>query len=258
VLAWPSGTTTTFAGEGLAVQAKGAQFTREGRTLRLTSGALTVSAWGAPAAIVARDKRIQLEAAVVSVSVAGERVEVQPIAGVVVIDGERREATDRSRSLAGDWSAVEALEGPEAKALRAQAQAERAVDARAWEAAVEAYGVVAKSSTLRAEAALLKRGELELRHLGRAQQALASFDEGDARFPEGVLSQERALSALEASVSLKSWPEALRRAEAFGRRFPQSERLDDVRRVQASALLALGRRDEACALAGPGAPGCER
>lgn len=262
VLAWPAGRTTSFVGEGMAMQANGAQLVREGRTLRLSEGTLTVSAWGAPVLILARDSRVELAAAVVAVRVAGERVEVLPIEGVVVVNGEAREATERSRALAGDWSAVRSLESADAAALRAQAAGERAVEARAWEAAAAAYGVVAQSGTLRAEAALLKRGELELRHLGRTAQALASFDEGDARFPEGSLGQERALSALEASVSLATWPEVLRRAEAFERRFPSSERLDDVRRVQRAALLSLGRREEACALAarlpGPPAQECRR
>jgi hypothetical protein len=78
----------------------------------------------------------------------------------------------------------------------------------------------------------------ELRRLAQPLRALASFDEGDVRFPDGTLAMERSLSALEAAVAGQQWESAVQRADRFLTRFPSTERSAEVRRVRDSACTA--------------------
>jgi hypothetical protein len=262
LLGWPTTINGPVTGEGFAAVATGARLTRDARTLTLAAGRLVVSVWGQPVTVEAGGRRVELEAAQCAVLVAGERVEVWPVEGVVVVDGVAVEAAPRTRAAAGDVSALAALEAAEAPLVRAEARARSAVEAHAWAEAVRAYDVIAASSSLRAEVALVKRGELELRQLGAPARARATFDEAAARFPDGSLAAERALSALEAAAALADWGDVERRAQAFESAFPSSERLAEVRQARAAALWATGRADAACALAAtlptppPFAPRC--
>lgn len=245
---WPKASSGPQSGEGYALVATQARLTQAQRTVRLERGRVALSVWGAPVVIEAGPRRIEVEAAVVVVEVAGEQVTATPYFGFVRVDGApvRNEASVPP----GDVQALLALEPVEATVVRAEARAAAAIEARAWEQAAKAYGEVAASGSLRAEVALLKRGELELRQLGAPARARATFDEAGARFPSGTLALERSLSALEAAAALSDWPDVERRALAFEAGFPASERVPEVRRARAAALYALHRVEEACALAG--------
>lgn len=235
---WPRSISTSQLNDGYAFVATDARFEQEQQTLTLRQGRLAVSAWNTPVVVEARGQRITVESAVVVVEVAGDRVSVEGVEGAFVIDGERHEASDASRAAAGDVGPLQTLEGPEAPLARAETLATAAMQAQRWDDASRALSVVAKSSSLRAEAALLKRGELELRRLAQPLRALASFDEGDVRFPDGTLAMERSLSALEAAVAGQQWESAVQRADRFLTRFPSTERSAEVRRVRDSACTA--------------------
>ncbi|MBL8923097.1 MAG: hypothetical protein JNJ54_29880 [Myxococcaceae bacterium] len=244
---WPREESLEVQHEGFAYVSSSARLEREGATLTLRSGRLVVSAWQTPVTVKAGARTVVVDSAIAALEVAGEQVSITPVEGVLVIDGERRVA--RGGVGSADVERLRSLESADAPVLRADADAERATVEQRWDDASRALSVVAGSRSLKAEAALLKRGELELRHQKQPARALSSFDEGDARFPGGTLGPERALSALEATVALAQWPEAVRRADAFLSRFPWSERADEVRAVKASALHAQGLLEEACALA---------
>ncbi len=235
---WPRSVSTSWANDRYAFVATDARFEQEGARFTLRHGRLAISAWGAPVLIEAVGQRIEVEHAITVVGVAADRVSVQSVEGVIVVDGERLEATEASRKAAGDVSALRALEGPEAPLARAESVAASAMQAQRWDEASRALSVIAGSSSLRAEAALLKRGELELRHLAQPLRALESFDEGDVRFPDGTLAIERSLSALEAAVAARQWDLAVQRADRFVARFPGQARSAEVRHVRQSACAA--------------------
>jgi hypothetical protein len=235
---WPRSVSTSQRSDTYAFVATDARFEQEQQTFTLRQGRLAVSAWNTAVVIEARGQRIEAESAIVVVEVAGDRVSVLGVEGAFVIDGERHEATEASRAAAGDIGALKTLEGSEAPLARAETLATSAMQAQRWDEASRALSMVAQSSSLRAEAALLKRGELELRHLGQPLRALASFDEGDVRFPDGTLAMERSLSGLEAAVAARQWDSAVQRADRFLTRFPSTERSAEVRRVRDSACTA--------------------
>lgn len=243
-IAWPKTSSTSRQADGFAWVSTNARLDGDGAELKLHTGTLQVSAWSTPVTVNAAGKNVSIDSAIASITVAGDSVSIIANEGTVLVDGARLRATPGS-----DLSAVLALESVEAPILRAEAAADLAATERRWDDASTALSVVAASSSLRAESALLKRGELEFRQLKAPARALASFDEGDTRFPSGSLSLERALSALEATVALSRWADVVTRADAFLSRFPDSERLDEVRAVRASALQAQGKTAEACAAA---------
>jgi hypothetical protein len=246
VTLWPRAESLEVRGDGFAFVSSRARVEQQGATLTLRSGRLVVSAWQTPVTVKANARTVLVDTAVASVEVAGEQVSVAAVEGVVLVDGERAAPGDVGGD---DVRRLRALESAEAPVLRAEADAERATAEQRWDDASRSLSVVATSGSLKAEAALLKRGELELRQLKQPARALASFDEGDQRFPEGTLGPERALSALEAAVALSRWPQAVERADRFLSRFPASERSDEVRGVKAAALHAQGLTKDACRLA---------
>lgn len=245
----PRGESRAQTGDGFAWVSSDARLEQDGATLTLRSGRVVVSAWQTPVTVKAGRQQVVVDAAIASVEVAGDQTSVRALEGVVLVDGERVASRPAEPALTAELDRVRALESPEAPVLRAEVEAERATVEQRWDDASRSLSVVATSSSLRAESALLKRGELELRQLKQPARALASFDEGDARFPSGSLAPERALSALEASVAQTNWPDAVTRADRFLERFPANERADEVRGVKAAALHAQGRTGEACALA---------
>ncbi len=93
----------------------------------------------------------------------------------------------------------------------------------------------ALTNALREEAALLQRGEYELRTLRDAAASLGTLQRAASKFPRGSLQQEVALTELEALRDLERWPELITAVEAFARRYPHSERLDEVRALGAFA-----------------------
>jgi hypothetical protein len=245
---WPSTVTGPRHEEGLALIATKAKVSGEGRVLQLEAGRLAVSVWGAPLVIEAKGRRVEVEAAVAVIEVAGDQVQVTPFDGVVSLDGAHMSAP-RPATRPDDVRALESLEAADAPLVRAEARAVAAVEAGAWSSAAEAWSVVAASTSLRAEVALVKRGELELRRLAVPARARDTFDEAARRFPKGALALERSLSALEAAATLKDWADVERRGREFETSFPTSERLEEVRRARATALHGLDQLAAACALA---------
>jgi hypothetical protein len=246
---WPRTSSEARAVDGFAWVATKAAFSRDGHRLVLERGRLALSVWGGPVEVTVRGRHVEVDAAVAVLEVAGEAVRVLPVHGHVIVDGQRVAATAETRAQAGDVSALTALEPADAPLTRAEARAAMAVEAGAWDEAVTAYDEVAASTSLRAEVALVKRGELELRRLLAPAKARATFDEAAARFPKGSLAMERSLSALEAAAALADWNDVSARAHAFEAAFPKSERLDEVRRARALAAYALHELGAACALA---------
>lgn len=197
-------------------------------TVVLGEGRAQISA-RAGVKVQARTHRIEAEVAVFSVGVAAAEVSVDVQDGEVRVDGERVLAGKR-------WPSEE----------RAWTQAEESARAGDYPKAVQRFEALSGGG-LRAEAALLRKGELELRELSSPAEALKTFDVGLKRFPKGSLTQELALSSLEATLALGQWHDARSRAAQFLARFPQSERLDDVRYVSALAAWQLNDRSTTCA-----------
>lgn len=247
---WPSGLETkTWQTADSVVSVRDGQTSWNAATneLTLTRGEVVASVWGAqPLHIVAHGKSIEVEAATLSVRMAGDSVVIAPTRGFVRVDGERVDATEATRAVAGPL-ALDAFEPADVVARQAARRAELALEGQRWEEAASALAEVGHSGTLSAEAALVRKGELELRQLKNPTRALATFAELTARFPSGSLEQERELSSLEAEVELVQWAKVQHRAQAFLAKFPTSERRDDVRRVLAASALQQGDRVLGCA-----------
>jgi hypothetical protein len=218
--------------------------------LHLTRGEVLVSSWGAPGVqIVALQHKVEGEVAVFAVNVAAQAVSLDVREGVVRIDGERVEAGRRwpaGTPSTRNFSAVTRLEPARATEDRAWSLAEGALREGDYPEALQRFEALGGGG-LRAEAALLKKGELQLRQLATPAKALATFDEALRRFPAGSLTQEIALSSLEATLALEKWTDARTRANDFLTRFPDSERLLDVRYVSALAAWQLNDKSATCA-----------
>lgn len=238
---WPKESGRTWITDGAVVLiSPGAQvqYDRRNNEVTVLDGRMAASVWAGPRLRVsARGHVVDVEAAVTVIEVAADTVTVSPVDGWLVLDGERVDATEATRTRAGP-TGLEALEPKDASLRRTGRLAELAVEHRQWDAAALALGEVAKTSSLEAEVALARKGEIELRRLNDPSQALATFDEAARRFPDGSLAQELELSALEAEVALGRFDAVQARAARFLARFPASERVDEVRRVSAAA----GRR----------------
>lgn len=183
-----------------------------------------------PVVLQANGHRIESEAALFTIDVAANAVTVDVRDGSVRIDGERVLAGKRWNTPTEDqeWKLAE--------------QSARTGD---YPQAVKRFDAL--SGGLRAEAAILRKGELQLRELASPADALKTFDRGLERFPKGSLTQELALSSIEATLALGHWSDARARSADFLGRFPQSERLHDVRYVAALAAWQLNDKSTTCA-----------
>jgi hypothetical protein len=239
-----------FDGETSVAVATGEVTQGSDGVLKLGPGRLLVSSWGLPPVqIVALQHSIEAEVAVFAVEVAAQALTVDVREGFIRIDGERVEAGTRWPSgspAARDYAPLTRLEPARAPEDRAWALAEIAVQKGDYPQALERFNALGGGG-LRAEGALLKKGELQLRKLNAPAAALSTFDEALRRFPSGSLTQELALSSLEASLALEKWTDARARANDFLARFPQSERLLDVRYVSALAAWQLDDKSTTCA-----------
>jgi hypothetical protein len=92
-------------------------------------------------------------------------------------------------------------------------------------------------STLEAETRLLRDADVALRS-GDAQRALALLDEHAARFPDGVLQEERAAERVLALCGLGRTSEARADVDRFLRERPRSPLAD---RVRSSCVAGDGR-----------------
>lgn len=218
--------------------------------LRVDEGTVLVSSWGAPGVLLlALKHRVEAEVAVFSVDVAAQRIALDVREGEVRIDGERVAAGRRwpsGSAKVSDFSSLTLLEPARAAEERAWALAEGALRQGEYPQALERFDALGGGG-LRAEAALLQKGELQLRQLSAPGAALSTFDEALERFPAGSLTQEFALSSLEATLALGKWSDARTRANHFLTQFPQSERHFEVRYVSALAAWRLGDKTTTCA-----------
>jgi hypothetical protein len=245
---WPRPVTGTALGDGYALAATGAAYSVEGRQVSLHRGRLAVSAWGAPLRVEAGGQRVEVESAVAVFEVAGEQVRVLPVDGVVLLQargcGRRRRAARPRVTWGRSW--------PRARRGAPRPRRGGGVGGgggRRLEEAVTAYGLVAASTSLRAEVALLKARRARAAAAVGPGPGAGHLRRGGRPVPAGALALERSLSALEAAAALADWGDVDRRAEAFEASFPASERLDEVRRARALALYALHQVDAACVVA---------
>jgi hypothetical protein len=203
----------------------------DGHTVVLRRGTVTASVWGGPLTVRAGRHQLFTEAALFAVKVAGDTIELDLHEGSVLLDGARRVAPWRQGAVKADVPAVQRLEASGASEARAWIDAEGALARGDLDRAAQRFAAIGSSDSLRAEAGLMKAGELSLRLLHRPQEARDTFDRLRARFPQGALRQEAELSALEASAQLSDWAAVRERAERFLTAFPRSERADEVRRL---------------------------
>lgn len=224
-----------FHDEHSSVVATNAVIEQNGALFTLQRGEVAVSSWGAPIDIVSNGHTVSVESGLIIVRVAGTQVEVELLSGAALIDSERREA----RGAIGGSSLIEAVKANEsrgARQARQLADADRAAVESRFTEAVQRYAEVASSGSLDAEVANYKQAELELRQLKNPTGALQLFREGNARFPRGVLAQERALSAIESCVRLAQWSDVAERTADFLLNFPESERRGEVQKLHDDAL----------------------
>jgi hypothetical protein len=120
------------------------------------------------------------------------------------------------------------------------------MEERRYPEAVAVWGQLAGSDSLEAEVANFRQAELQLRQLHLPQEALATLEAGQTRFPSGNLRQERQLSAIEVCVKMGRWVEVEARTAQFLREHPKSERRVEVQVLHASALGVLGKVQSAC------------
>ncbi|MBK7861081.1 MAG: outer membrane protein assembly factor BamD [Archangiaceae bacterium] len=233
--------------EGFAmVGSFGSKWKRADNHIALLSGSATVSVWGTPLELEAGKHRVKTDAAVFALRVASDGVELDVAEGEVVLDGERLAAPFRRGSLEADVSRVRALEPADVTDQRAWSQAESRLARNDVTGAANAFNAIGASTSLRAEAAALKAGDLELR-LDDPGRARTTFDGLAQRFPHGALKQEARLSALEASVRLGDWQAVRHRAATFLSEFPGNERRSEVQWLALRAAWELGDRSAACA-----------
>lgn len=224
-----------FHDEHSSVVAEHAVIEHENNRFTLHRGTVAVSSWGAPIEVISNGHSITVESGLIIVRVAGEQIEVEIFSGTALVDSERREARG-SGSPSALLEAVKSNESPRARQARSLAEADRAADESRFTEAVQRYAEVASSGSLDAEVANYKQAELELRELKNPARALELFRDGDARFPRGALSQERALSAIESCVRLAQWPSVAERTADFLITFPESERRAEVQKLHDDAL----------------------
>ncbi len=225
-------------GEGYVVLAPAGALTRSGDALVLRHGTAFVSAWGGRVELVWGRRRVSTDAAVFAASVASD-VSLAVQSGAVLADGERVEASPRATAV--DFAPLRALEPKEAEQERAWVLAENAAAEGRIAEAIERFAALSAYSSLRAEAALLRKAQLELWSLHAPADALRTLAAAAERFPAGALQQERAFSELEAYVEQKAWRAAAERAASFLTAWPQSERRAEVEQVAAVAATSIER-----------------
>lgn len=240
-----------FTLDGAVASVTGDAVRGDDGVIAVSKGHAVVSAWASPGVTLrAQEHRIEAEVALFSVDVAPAAVTVDVREGEVRVDGEKVMAGKRwpsgTAAAAADFTPVAKLEPARAQEDRAWSLAEQSARTGDYPQAVKRFDALG-GGRLRAEAALLRKGELQLRELSSPADALKTFDHALQRFPHGSLTQELALSSLEATLALGQWTDARTRATDFLARFPQSERLQDVRYVSALAAWQLNDKSTTCA-----------
>lgn len=222
-----------FSDENTAVAWTSSIITRTDKHLTLEQGELAVSTWGAPVEVAVRGHVVKVERGVALVRAAGDSISAEVVDGALYLDGvEHKAQRGGAASTSPALSALEPLETPRMRSRRLVQRAEQAVTEQRFTEAVNDLTTVASSGTLDAEVANFKLAELELRRLGRTENALATLEAGEARFPHGALTQERQLSAIESCVKLERWAEVARRVDAFLEAHPDSERAAELQQLR--------------------------
>lgn len=224
-------------GEGFVTVAPAGALERHGAVLELRSGQVLVSTWGGPVELTAGGHQVKSDAAVFALRAAPDfAVTVEE--GAVVLDGERI-AAPRRAAPPPDFAPLRAAEPSEAAVERAWVLAENAAAEGRIDEAIERFAALARLSSLRAEAALLRKAQLELWSQRRPELALSTLAAATGRFPRGALRQEIAFTELEAVVAQEQWASAVAKASAFLDAFPDSERRAEVEQVRAAAQARL-------------------
>lgn len=241
--------TVTARDRAVLVALPGTKLAPSAGPATLERGTLLASTWGEPLDVAAAGHALHAEGAVFAVRVLGEALELEVREGVVLLDGARLEAPARwpAGAAGASFSALEAVEPPQARDERQWVLAEDAVAQGALDQAVARFAALGGGDGLKAEAALLRQGQVELWKLHRPAAAARTFDALRARFPAGSLRQEADLSTLEAAVQQADWPRARSLSADFLTRFTRSERRSEVALVGLVSALRLGDVAEACA-----------
>ncbi len=218
--------------------------TLEGKTSNaiLRKGRVLVSAWGEPVSIQVGSHKVASEAAVFWVQTAGDHVEVGVYEGIVMVDGEQV-----TRSAAREEvEHVLTLEAPTAAEQRQWFLVNNSLRQADVDDAITRLGRLADQSTLGAEAALLKKGQVELWQKHDAVAARLTLQSMLARFPHSALAPDAELSLLEALVEQSQWLEVRSGARRFVEAHPRSERLNEVAFIEAVALWNTEAHDDSC------------
>jgi hypothetical protein len=224
----------TWQGPGFVAQGRARVEPHDG-LVAVRAGTLGISTWGQPGVrLEVAGHLLEAQASLFAVQVAGDSVVLDVREGLVLVDGERveRRWPASAEGLALDFSGVQRLEPAQAREEREWRISQALLEAGQVEAARAQLARLAGGG-LRAEAALLLKGELELRRLHDAKTALGTLDDAARRFPEGSLQQEVALTRLEALHALGDTAALGAAARDFLTRFPQSERRAEVERLAA-------------------------
>jgi hypothetical protein len=97
------------------------------------------------------------------------------------------------------------------------------------------------SDPLVAESALFRAGWIALHDLGEPRRALALWEEQAARFPEGVLAEDLAVSLVDVLMILGESSRAAAEANRYLAHYPRSLRAQEMRAVRGLLLVARGR-----------------
>jgi hypothetical protein len=214
------------AGE-LEVSASDAVWTLEGRTVRLTSGRLTVQQRSSDQAFQIVTPHVAIEGGRCRVA-----AEVSVDSSVVLVEeGEvvARSAQGRRRLLAGQSSTWPPT--PEIPS-RLEPGAASSACAHAEGPVLACLEQQALGEGLTAQAALYELGKLHGRE-GYPKEAIAAFEESLRRFPGGVMDPEVRLGLLVQLTRARRFSEAHTVAVDFEQRFPDDPRREDVARIKA-------------------------
>jgi hypothetical protein len=210
----------------IEVSASDAVWTQEGRTVRLTSGRLTVQQRSDKAFqivtphIVIEGGQCRVAA---EVSVNSSMVSVEE--GEVVV----RSAQERRVLRAGESSTWPPT--PEIPSRLEPGVAGSACD-RAEGGVAACLEQQALGAGLTAQAALYELGKLRGRE-GHPAEAVAAFEESLRRFPGGVMDPEVRLGLLVQLTRARRFSQAHTVAVDFEQRYPDDPRRDDVARIKA-------------------------
>jgi hypothetical protein len=230
-----------------------AAFRISSRLAEIRAGAMRIQAAGATFVAEIRAERvaIHVEEGAVEVEQGGQLHTVAPRTSWSS-QGEPSGAGPAERAMASlvragagatPEKALELSRLPTALSLAGDAALERRAheqeSAGRFGQAAALYAEVGAHATPRAEAALYQLARLRLRSLQDPAGALAALDEYRRRFPAGLLTEEVALTAVEARLAAGDERAALQEMDAFLLGFGGSERAAEVRELRGSLLRRL-------------------